>query len=78
MSIQGVRMIGVVDDGLCWMITSHPIIRGINLETCFNYHYTSKNRDGRSTRRAAEAAHIRERKGTGSGMYDILERAEER
>ena len=57
-SVQGVRMIGVIDDGLCWMITSHPIIRGINLETCFNYHYTSSNRDGRSTRRAPEAAHI--------------------
>jgi hypothetical protein len=25
-SAQGVRMIGVIDDGLCWMITSHPII----------------------------------------------------
>jgi hypothetical protein len=36
--VQDVRMIGVVDDGLCWMITSHAIIRGINLETCFNYH----------------------------------------
>jgi hypothetical protein len=25
-SVQGVRMIGVIDDGLCWMITSHPVI----------------------------------------------------
>ena len=27
---QDVRVIRVVDDGLCWTITSHPIIRGIN------------------------------------------------
>jgi len=27
---QDVRMVRVVDDGLCWTTTSHPIIRGIN------------------------------------------------
>lgn len=67
---QDVRMVRVVDDGRWWTITSHPIIRGINLETCFNYQYMYQ--DGRSTRRASKAAHIREGKGTGSGMYDHL------
>jgi hypothetical protein len=68
-------MIGVVDDGLCWTITSHPVIPSSAESiqgTCFNHHYTSSKRDGRSTRRASEAAHIREGEGTGSGMYDLL------